>query len=75
MKPAELGEPCITGSTWVDTCAVGAVCDGTGTQRCVAPKPVGTECEAPEECEALACVDGRCREPLFVIPLCERKGA
>jgi hypothetical protein len=42
-----------------------------GTKRCVKPTPVGKPCTKLEECENLACVDGLCREPLAVVPICE----
>jgi hypothetical protein len=70
VKRPKLGEPCMTGASWGDTCAQGSVCDRMGTKRCVKPKPVGKPCETLEECEDLACVDGLCREPLDVVPIC-----
>jgi hypothetical protein len=69
-RPAKLGERCITGPLWGDTCEQGAVCDRTGTKRCVKPTPVGQACASIEDCEAQACVGGTCREPLFIVNLC-----
>jgi hypothetical protein len=68
---AKLGERCLTSADWGDTCAPGAMCDRTGTKRCVKPTPVGQPCDTIEDCESLACVDGLCREPLSILPLCE----
>jgi hypothetical protein len=65
VRRGELGEPCLVGSLWGDTCAVGSVCDRSGSQRCVAPRAVGEACEHGEQCEAYACHDGVCLEPLF----------
>jgi hypothetical protein len=65
-----LGQTCITGSAWGDTCGPGSVCDRQQSDRCVMPKAIGEVCSALEECESLACIGGRCRAPLFVAPLC-----
>jgi hypothetical protein len=72
MPLAALGEACITGSSFGDTCEAGALCDRMGTKRCIEPKPVGADCESIEECEGLACIGGVCREPLDAITLCDR---
>jgi hypothetical protein len=71
VRRARLGETCLTGVIWGDTCESGAVCDRRGTKRCVKPKAVGEPCEALEECDGLACVAGTCREPLATVTLCE----
>jgi hypothetical protein len=70
VRRAKLGEPCLTGPLWGDTCDVGLVCDRNGSKRCVKPTPVGGPCTSVDECENLACVEGVCREPLFIVPLC-----
>lgn len=62
----ELGEPCITGQNWGDTCVPGALCDRVHTKTCVKPKAVGEVCNSVEECEGLACKDGRCQSILWV---------
>lgn len=69
-KPATMGEICLTGPNYGDTCAQGLMCDRTGTKRCVKPTPVGKACDTIEDCESLGCVDGECREPLLALPLC-----
>lgn len=70
VRPARLGEPCLTGPSLGDTCERGAVCDRRNTKRCVKPKTVGAACSELEECEWLACVDGSCREPWISISIC-----
>jgi hypothetical protein len=47
------------------------MCDRTGTKRCVKPTPVGKPCETIEDCESLGCAEGTCREPLFILRLCQ----
>jgi hypothetical protein len=64
---AARGEHCITGTTWGDTCAPRSVCDRNGTHTCIAATPVGQACTSVEACEALSCIDGLCREPLFLV--------
>ena len=71
VRPAKLGESCLTGPQWGDTCAEGSVCDRNGTKRCVKPTPVGKPCTELEDCEWLACIDGLCRDPLSVVTICE----
>lgn len=61
---ARLGEPCVTGSNFGDTCAPGATCDRQGSKMCVAAKKPGEPCVAQEECEGLRCRNGRCAPPL-----------
>lgn len=61
---AQLGEPCLTGPSWGDTCAAGAVCDRLGSKTCVAAKKTGEACERLEECEGLRCGNGRCAPPV-----------
>ena len=70
VAPAERGEPCITGPTWGDTCAMGSLCDRTDSMRCVEPIAVGDACEDGELCEGLACGDGACRAPSEYSGLC-----
>jgi hypothetical protein len=66
----KLGDPCVVGAQFADTCPTGLVCDRSNTQRCIEPVPVGGRCDAPEECEGLACRDGVCLEPVFGVETC-----
>lgn len=61
----ELGEPCVTGQNWGDTCVPGALCDRVHTKTCVKPKAVGEACDSVEECEGLACEEGHCQPILW----------
>jgi hypothetical protein len=65
-----LGEPCVVGGQFADTCPSGLVCDRANTQHCIEPVPVGGACDAPENCESLACRDGVCLEPVFGLETC-----
>ena len=65
VRPAERGEPCVTGPVWGDTCAQGSVCDRLNTRRCIAPLPPGSPCTKLEECEGLLCHEGVCKAPLM----------
>lgn len=67
-----LGEACLTGPVWGDTCGQGAVCDRKQSKRCVSPRAIGEPCRELEECENLACVDGTCRDPLLTPAVCAR---
>lgn len=58
---AELGEPCVTGTVYGDTCAAGAVCDRFGSKTCVEARAVGDVCDTQEQCEGINCKDGRCQ--------------
>jgi hypothetical protein len=71
VRRAKLAEPCLTGPALGDTCDTGLVCDRQGSKRCVKPSPVGAPCTSIDECEDLLCVDGVCREPLLIVPLCQ----
>jgi hypothetical protein len=69
-RRAERGQRC--DPTYGDTCAQGSVCD-RASRRCVEPPPIGDPCDpADNRCEQLACIGGRCREPLSDFRACER---
>jgi hypothetical protein len=64
VRPARLGDTCLTGPIWGDTCAAGSVCDRTDTRTCVAAVAQGEACAVPEDCEGLLCSDGVCGPPV-----------
>ena len=69
------GDGCVAPSTAVlaegDVCydedvfrllgdCVGGWCDATGTNKCEARRADGAQCQTPDQCESLGCIDGRC---------------
>lgn len=66
----QLGEPCLSGAPWGDTCAKGLVCDALDTKRCIEPLSPGSACNSWQQCELFLCVDGACAEPMFGVHAC-----
>lgn len=65
VPPAKLGESCPTGPNYGDTCESGALCDRFDTKTCIEAPTVGTACDKPDDCEGLACLDGKCAKAAF----------